>query len=74
MFILKDMTKRYEVYKLNDTKDIYDIVIRIEDGDEKKAKRVYDAACDMGFGGIYQAGRIRLECVHDLKDSISITG
>ena len=74
MFILKDMTKSCEVYKLNDTKDIYDIVIGIENGDEKKAKRVYDAACDMGFGGIYQAGRIRLECVHDLKDSISITG
>ena len=74
MFILKDMTKSYEVYKLNDTKDIYDIVIGIEGGDEKKAQRAYDAACDMGFGGIYQVGRIRLECVHDLKDSISITG
>lgn len=74
MFILKDMTKSYEVYTLNDTKDIYDIVIGIEDGDEKKAQRVYDAACDMGFGGIYQAGKIRLECVHGLKDSISITG
>lgn len=74
MFILKDMTKSYEVYKLNDVKDIYDIVLGIEYGDEKKAQRVYEAACDMGFGGIYQAGRIRLECVRDLKDSISITG
>ena len=74
MFILKDMTKSYEVYKLNDVKDIYDIVLGIEYGDEKKAQRVCEAACDMGFGGIYQAGRIRLECVRDLKDSISITG
>ena len=74
MFILKDMTKSYEVYKLNDVKDIYDIVLGIEDWNEKKAQKAYEAACDMGFGGIYEVGRIRLECVRSLKDSISIIG
>lgn len=72
MFILKDMTKSHEVYKPNDIKEIYDIVLDIEDGNDKKAQKAYEAACDMGFGGIYQAGRIRLERVRKPTDSISI--
>lgn len=72
MFILKDMTKSHEVYKLNDVKDIYDIVLGIEDENDKKAQKAYEAACDMGFGGIYQVGKIRLECVRKPTDSISI--
>lgn len=72
MFILKNMTKSYEVYKLNDVKEIYDIVLGIEEGNDKKAQKAYEAACNMGFGGIYQVGRIRLECVCEPTESISI--
>lgn len=72
MFILKDMTKSCEVYKLNNAKEVYDVVLSIEDGNEKKSQKAYEAACDMRFGGIYEVGRIRLECVRSLKDSISI--
>ena len=72
MFILKDMTKSYEVYKLNDIKEIYNIVLDIEGGNNKRAQKAYEAACNMGFGGIYQVGRIRLERVCKPTDSISI--
>lgn len=70
MFILKDITTNYQIYKINDTKDIYDIVLGIEEGDEKKAQLAYEAACNMGFDWVFELGKIRLECVRDAKDSI----